>query len=395
MNAKQFYGDRMKSARLFRGITLTALSSLTGISKQSLSLYENGDNYPDSEKGQKIALALNFPYDFFLYHDHNKISTDVTYFRSLTSATKMSRTSQSIKLEFVAQIYDVLLNYIDFPSLDLPDVDFDANTDELDINENITEAAQIEQIANALRDCWNLGIEPIDDLQYELEKHGIIVTGFDTEDEKIDAFSQRTSLNNGTVYFVCVDQGKDPEGRIRFDMAHELGHILLHPWSESLELISKDEFKSREKQANMFASAFLLPKESFERDAKAYPTDLNYYLWLKKKWKSSVQSMIYRSHQLEIISLNQYQYLMRQISKKGWRAKEPYDEPYPLNENIFQGALDLLFEQGIFSPSSIMLIFKNHGINLFPEEIEKLLCLRVGTLSHQGNTSQFIKLKSI
>lgn len=393
MNVKKFYGDRMKNARLFRGITLTELSLRTGISKQSLSLYENGENYPDSEKGQKIALALNFPYDFFLYHDHNKTSTDVTYFRSLTSATKMSRTSQSIKLEFVAQIYEVLLNYIDFPSLELPDVDFDSNSDDLVISKNIKEFDQIEQIANSVRKYWDLGMEPIEDLQYELEKHGIIVTGFNTEDDKIDAFSQRTSLNNGTVYFICVDQGKDSEGRIRFDMAHELGHILLHPWSESLELISKDEFKARERQANMFASAFLLPKESFESDAKAYATDLSHYLWLKKKWKSSIQSMIYRSHQLEIISSNQYQYLMRQISKKGWRTREPYDEPFPLNENIFQGALDLLFEQGVFSPSSIMLIFKNHGISLFPEELEKLLCLREGTLSQQRNSSQFIRLK--
>ena len=313
MNAKQFYGERMKCARLFRGITLTELSSHTDISKQSLSLYENGDNYPDSEKGQKIATALHFPYEFFLYHDNNKILTDTTYFRSLSNTTKMSRTSQSIKLEFVARIYDMLLNYIDFPCLDLPNVSFDANTNEFDISVKNEEVAQIEKIANKVRAYWKLGMEPIDDLQYVLEEHGIIVTGFDTGDEKIDAFSQRTSLNNETVYFVCVDQGTDSEGRIRFDMAHELGHILLHPWSESLELISKDEFKAREKQANMFASALLLPKESFEKDVRAYPTDLNHYLWLKKKWKSSIQSMVYRSHQLGIISLNQYQYLMRQI----------------------------------------------------------------------------------
>lgn len=393
MNVRQFYGDRMKSARLYRGITLTELSSRTGISKQSLSLYENGDNYPDSDKGQRIASALDFPYDFFLYRDRNKISTDVTYFRSLTSTTKMSRTSQSIRLEFVARIYDVLLNYIDFPTLDIPNVSFETKTDCLDANESDKAVKQIEKIASEVRSHWNLGIEPISDLQYTLEEHGIIVTGFDTEDEKIDAFSQRTSLNNDTVYFVCVNQGTDPEGRIRFDMAHELGHILLHPWSESLDLIPKDEFKARERQANMFASAFLLPRESFESDVRAYPTDIKHYLWLKKKWKSSIQSMVYRSRQLEIITPSQYQYLMRQISGKGWRTREPYDEPYLLNENIFQGALDLLFEQRIFSPSSLMLAFRNHGVGLFPEEIEKLLCLRAGTLSRQENQTKFIYLK--
>ena len=66
-------------------------------------------------------------------------------------------------------------------------------------------------------------------------------------------------------------------------MAHELGHIILHPWSEDLEAISKDEFRAREKQANMFASSFLLPKHSFSQDVSAYPTSLEYYVSLKKQ----------------------------------------------------------------------------------------------------------------
>ena len=65
------------------------------------------------------------------------------------------------------------------------------------------------------------------------------------------------------MYAIAVDQGNKPEGRIRFDLAHELGHILLHPWSESLEMIMREEVKMREKQANMFASAFLLPADDF------------------------------------------------------------------------------------------------------------------------------------
>lgn len=81
----------------------------------------------------------------------------------------------------------------------------------------------------------------------------------------IVAFSQRTLIDDGNVFFIAVAQGEKPKGRIFFDMAHELGHILLHP-------------KSRENQANRFASAFLLPKESFLQEIQAYPTDLNYYL---------------------------------------------------------------------------------------------------------------------
>ena len=94
-------------------------------------------------------------------------------------------------------------------------------------------------------------------------------------DRKIDAFSQRTLIDDGNVFLYCGGARRKPKGRIFFDMAHELGHILLHPWSESLDLI----FKSRENQTNRFASAFLLPKESFLQEIQAYPTDLNYYLY--------------------------------------------------------------------------------------------------------------------
>lgn len=393
MEKKEFRGERLKNARLFRGKTLTELSVITGISKQSLSLYENNHNKPDYEKSGIIASALRFPYEFFLQEDECKTTTEVTYFRSLASTTKMSRTTQSLKLEFVAKMYEVLLEYIDFPVLNLPNVDFTGNDNEFDDVENEKMVFEIEQIATSIREHWGLGDAPIQNLQLILEKNGIIVTGFDTNEDKIDAFSQRTILNNGEVFFICVDQGSKPEGRIRFDMAHELGHIILHPWSESLELVTKEEFKMRERQANIFASAFLLPRNSFGNDVQAYPTDLKYYQWLKKKWKSSIQSMAYRSNQLGIVSDNQFQYMMRQISKNGWRQKEPDDIPFYLNENIFQGAIDLLIEKHILSPSSLLRQLKQYGITLYPTDIEELLHLRKGTLYVEEKTPQIIHLR--
>ena len=57
-------------------------------------------------------------------------------------------------------------------------------------------------------------------------------------------------------------------------MAHELGHILMHIWGEDNEDISKEEFNAREKQANMFASALLLPKDTFSKSVSAYPTNM-------------------------------------------------------------------------------------------------------------------------
>lgn len=393
MDRKIFNGKRLKNARLFRGLTLTQLAKNTDISKQSLSLYENEKNIPEHTRVRSMASALNFPYEFFFQNDIWETVTDVTYFRSLASATKMNRTAQTIKLEYVAKIYEVLLNYIDFPRLNLPEVSFDGSDDEFDEKQIKDTQQQIEVIAQRLREHWEIGDAPIKNLQFLLEKNGIIITGFNTQESKIDAFSQRTTVDNGDVYFIAVALGQRPEGRINFDLAHELGHILLHPWSENLELIPKEEFKAREKQANMFASAFLLPKDSFGKEVQAYPTDLEYYQFLKKKWKVSIQAMAYRTNQLGIITDNQFQYMMRQISKNGWRTKEPGDTPYSLNENIFQGAIDLLVEEKILKPVSIMRLLKQNKITLYREDLEEILHLREGTLFAEEADQKIIQLK--
>ena len=392
MIEKKFYGERLRSARMYRGLTLTELAKRSEISKQSLSLYENDNSTPDYRKVRIFASELNFPYDYFFQKDSYIAKTETTYFRSLASSTKKNRTAQSIKLEYVAKMYEILLEFIAFPEMNLPSIDF-VGYDDIFECESAEALQELEEIATQVREYWEIGSGPIKDLQYLLEKNGIIVTGFNTNEDKIDAFSQRTIVAGNNIYFIAIALGNKPECRIRFDMAHELGHILLHPWSEDLEAITKDEFKARERQANMFASTLLLPKDSFGKDIAAYPTDLKYYQFLKNKWKVSIQAMIYRTHQLGIISDNQYQYLMRQVSKKGWRLKEPDDVPYSLNENIFQGAIDLLIEQNIFTVKELLDLFKTEGVTLYSEDIEELLHLRPDTLKVEEKNVPILQLR--
>ena len=254
---------------------------------------------------------------------------------------------------------------------------------------------EMEMVANKVRECWGIQSGPIKDIQYLLEQNGILVTGFATNEDKIDAFSQRTLVDNADVFLIAVALGSRPACRLRFDMAHELGHIVLHPWSEDIETLSKEEFKARERQANMFASAFLLPRDSFSKDVLQYPTDLKFYLFLKKKWKVSIQAMMYRARQLNIISANQYQYMMRQVSKNGWRTKEPDDIPGVLNESIFQGAIDLLFDNNILTPKTLIADFKRHGVALYPYMIEELLHLKKGTLDVEDKIIPLFHIKNI
>ena len=395
MNKNEFRGEQLKNARQLRGMTITALAELTDISKQSISLYENGENKPEYQRTLALANALRVPTTFFFTEDVCRTETPATYFRSLASATKLTRTSQSLKLEYVAKMYEALLEYIDFPALDLPAIEYSGMYDLNDPDSMDAMYRELEDVAKRVREYWGLGDGPIGDLQYILESHGIIVTGFDTTEDDIDAFSQRTILKNDEVCFIAVDQGRKPEGRIRFDMAHELAHILIHPWSEDIDSLSKEEFKLRETEANVFASAFLLPRSTFGSEVSNYPTDLEYYLWLRKKWRTSIQAMMYRARQLGCVTGNQFQYMMRQVSKRGWRKAEPGDSPYTLGDNIFQGAIDLLLDEKILTAEGILRLFASYGVDLYANEIETLLHIRENTLSSVEPQSKIIQLKTL
>ena len=93
-----------------------------------------------------------------------------------------------------------------------------------------------------------------------------------------------------------------------------------------------------------------------------------------------MQAMIYRARQLDIISWNQYSYMMRQISKRGWRTKEPGDVPGKLNPTIFQAAIDTLFEGGYITKQELRMGLYRNGIFLNESDLEDLMALREGTL---------------
>lgn len=393
MDNNGFNGQRLKDALQFRGMRMTELAKQIDISKQSLSLYANGENNPPYENVVKIAKALDFPFEFFMTEDLCTTATDNTYFRSQASASKLMQNSQKMKLEYVAKVYEVLLNYVDFPERNLPPVFFRGTGNLLDADsEEILE--QIELIANTVRKHWKVGMGPIYNMQYLLESNGIIVTGFKNVDEKIDAFSQRINVqNHGTVFVVALAIGEKPDVRLRFDMTHELGHILMHNWDDSNDSLSKDEFNALEKQANMFASALLLPRETFGKDVVPYATNVEFYRSLRKKWGVSMQAMMYRTRQLGLITANQFQYMMRTVSAKGWRTREPGDTPGKLNSTIFQGAVDVLFDGDYLTAKEMMQTFHEYGIYLEQKDLEDIMGLKPGTFTVGSKLIPFVKPK--
>ena len=378
---KSFNGKRLKTARTLKGMSISELADALDLQRQTVSMYESGKiSNPDFPKVQKMSRLLNFPIDFFLDSDTELVkAAPSTYFRSLLTTNKKYRYEQEIKINFVSTIYAYLSEYITFPQVNLPSV-YDNDT--------------IEDIAERLRECWNLGCGPIDNLIFHAEQNGIILTSFATTTSDIDAFSQKININDEERYIVALSKNKNTAARLHFDVAHELGHIMLHDWEDDIENLSPSEFREREQQANDFASAFLLPKETFIKEIGVFADKLNYYIELKKKWKVSVAAMIRRSKNLGLITYDKYQALMRQMQKLGIRKSEPLDDVLVTAQpSLLKTAVEMLINDNVLTAKEILQeLSDEYNLSLYSEDIETLLGLSRGTLK-TSNIIPFHTLK--
>lgn len=369
MNARNtFNGERLKKARIYRGLSVAELADKIECQRQTVSMYENSNSRPiDDTVIERMSRVLGFPFKFFVEEDiPSKIGS--TYFRALLTTSKKYRSEQVQKMEFVAELYSFLLEYIEFPPLDLPE---------------FSGYQTPENAALLLREYWGLGIRPVENIVYEVEQHGILVTCFETSTDSIDAFSQMVSVDGQNIFLIGYSNNKTSAARIHFDIAHELGHICLHEWSQDVEMLPKDEFKLREAEANRFAAAFLLPEESYRHDASSNPTVIPFYTQLKRKWKVSMSAMMRRSFSLGLITSEEYQYLMRTMQRRGLRKEEPLDDVLlTATPALLKTSVLMLLEEKVFTPKELVdeLSF-SRNLSLTSREIEYLLDLPVGTLT--------------
>lgn len=380
----KFNGNKLKDARIYRGISTLELADKINVSKQAISQFENSKSMPSLNNLLELSKVLNFPTSYFFEVNEKKLEVGNTYFRALVSANKKDRLSQINKTKKIALLYDFISEYLELPQLNL-------------IENSINNNLNIEEMALKLREKWNIGLNPINNIVNLMEKNGIIVSAFNTENDDIDAFSQLSYDTDKKYFCVVLGNNKYSATRRQFNAAHELGHILLHDWNnDDIEEISKDEFRKKEEEANQFAAEFLLPKEPFLKDL-LYEKNLDFYVELKRKWKVSISAMVMRAYQLKKLNANQYQYLMRQISQRGWRKKEPLDDVIKLEQpTLFRKSIQIILENNIFSIDSLMDELSNNGLGLEKSELEELLNLEKNTLNkkNESEITDFITIKN-
>lgn len=370
----QFNPKRLTSARIARGYTIKELSERIGVSKQAISQFELGQAIPKAETMMLIINTLDFPKGYFSETEEEQYVGN-TFFRASTSIPKRVREMQKERAGWVSKVYSVLNQYVEFPSLNLPDLS--------GFPEGEWDSDRIEELAITLRNHWKLGDKPINNLVNVLESNGIIVASVELGDVKVDAFCQPRSGRS----FVILGEDKKSAARRHFDAAHELGHLLMHLDIHNQDSLTKEEFKIMENQAHQFASAFLLPEDAFSSMVTS-ETTLDGYTELKKYWRVSIGAMIHRAKDLGILSASRYTSLQKQISMRKMRHKEPLDDvlpvPYP---TLFKKAFEAILQSGI---DGFELVQKHVRLN--PKDVEALCELNPGTLSLRREDS-IIKLR--
>jgi Zn-dependent peptidase ImmA (M78 family) len=211
-----------------------------------------------------------------------------------------------------------------------------------------------------------------DTIEY-LETNGVLVSRIHVRADKLDAFSQWSDRFG--VPFVMLSRDKASAARQRFDVLHELAHIVVHAAVPQRRLNDRAYYKMVEKQADQIASAMLLPEQDFL--GELYAPSLDAFLTLKERWGVSVAAMIMRCKSLDIIDDDEAKRLWINYNRRGWRNAEPLDGKMPKEEpHLIRRSFEMLIEEGVQSPAEIRKALP------FPtSDLEELTDVEPGTLS--------------
>lgn len=359
---------RLLEARLARQMNQSELAAAIDISRQAVSAYEQGIKVPEPSTMRLLAKHLGQPITFFTNASPETFGPFSTnFFRKTGADTKRRNLACEVYARWFAQTAFAFDDLVNFPAVDVPSFEPAA------VGDAIYEHDEIEVIADKVREHFGLGLGPISNVVRLLEKKGVIVCRLQMTGENVEAFS----FWSGSRPFIFLASDKNSCARSRFDAAHELGHIVLHRWIGAEEIEDKDRLKAIEAEADRFASAFLLPRKSFPNEV--YSPRIMAFVELKRRWKVSIQAMVYRCRDLGIFDEHQVTNLYKQISFKKWRRLEPLDGPggLPLeNPLLLSKVAELVLASGNMGRDELLA-----RLRLAPNIIEQLVGLPVDALN--------------
>lgn len=351
---RKVYGQRIKQGRILRGLSQEQLGKKVGVTRQAISNCEKDNINLSTTNLLKLSETLDLPLSFFYKIPKEDNSDNIIFFRSKDIPKK---TKEQLREEiniFDKEIVKYFEKFVKLPSINLPDL-----SDILEGESYNYRKETIMDICKRIREHWGIGNKPIDNLAYLLQVNGFIISRQYINQDKTDAFSQ----NIDDKKYIFISGNKECAVRSRFDLAHELGHLVLH------NNIDKDDFEEKiiEKDADSFASELLYPSEIFLEDIQDYSLGFERFIELKEKWKVSIQLLVRKCKDLKVISDEKYIYFQKRISFNRWRKNEPLDNRIVSEKpRLFEDVIELLIEKEILTKKDLLV-----NINLDKKDIIK------------------------
>lgn len=315
----QVSGSRLMLARQLRGMTQTQLANVVEVGPRVISKYEKTGEGLGAEKIAAIAKVLQFDVSFFDGPDMEVPTTGSVSFRARSKMSAKKRDQAIASSAFGVALSDWMDSEYVLPSASVPDFS----------------GYDPEDAAGALRSEWGLGDGPIADIVSIIESHGIRVFSVTEASQEVDAYSFWDEPRNRPFVFLTTSKSGE---RRRMDAAHELGHLALHRKTE----LDGKETRDIERQADLFGSAFLMPRRGFSASLSR-TISLSEVMRVKQIWKVSAFAVVCRAHTLGLLSDWQYHNLCVTMSKRGMRTSEP-DGIEPERSQVDDKVLELARE---------------------------------------------------
>ena len=318
MTRGPFEPKRLRMARQFLGLVLHELGERVGVSRQAIHQFETGQRAPAEEMIDALAAALLVKPAFFFVPLSTEVGRADCNFRKLESTTIRDVEQVIAHGELLKELIRLLEDVIEFPTPDFPCLRAHALGD-------------AEGAAETVRRHWGLtDDEPIVSTMRVAETAGAVVVQFPGVSAQIDALSIC-----GDRPMIVRPSDKPSTSRLRFDLAHEIGHLLMHQAGAR-----PDDHGAAEEQAHRFASAFLLPKKPFTREfPRGRRLDWTSIFSIKRRWKVSAAAILRRARDLDIIDAAQYRSGNIFLSKQGYKRNEPFEPTERERPELLSNAL--------------------------------------------------------
>jgi Zn-dependent peptidase ImmA (M78 family)/DNA-binding XRE family transcriptional regulator len=303
MNQKQANPEMIILARESRGLTQRELAEKLDMSPAQLSRIEVGLRTIQKEQLTKLSSVLSYPASLFVQQQPMYgLGISEFYHRKHKDISDRLLNQIYARIHLRLREIEKLMNEVDIGKVDIKPIQID------DFNGDAAEVARLMRVG------WHLPHGPISNLIEVIEDARGMVIPFDFGTNRIDAISHWNSNGMPPVFFVNTYSVMD---RLRFTIAHELGHVIMH------QSIDPD----MEHQADEFASEFLMPA----RDIKPYLIDISLAKLadLKRYWKVSMAALLKRATDLEMITPRKARSLWVELGKAGYRRREPPELDLP------------------------------------------------------------------